>query len=247
VLVRNALPEGALDIVRIANFTDAALFVDLLDENGEFLSLARQEKLAAERDLPTISLGDLIRFRLETEKLVTRVAEARLPTRIAGELRSCIYKSSVHSGEHVALIKGTIDPNKPTLTRVQPEFTFGDVFGGNNPPSRSQLHQALKAINDHGSGVLVYLRRPASGQLRQQVASWSAEYGHKPAWMMREYGLGAQILRDLGVKRIELLTGTPRNLSGLTTFGIEIVGQRAITEDAENSLQLDAGPDANQH
>jgi 3,4-dihydroxy 2-butanone 4-phosphate synthase/GTP cyclohydrolase II len=228
VLVKNTLAEGACDATLIAGFTDAAVFLDLLDQKGDFLPTASQEAFAQRYDVPRLALSELTRYRLETETLVHRVAEAKLPTQIAGELRSLIYKSSIHEGEHLALIKGEINPDLPVLTRVQPEHTFADVFGGTNPPARTMLHRALKAISDNGSGVLLYLRRPSGGELRQQISAGAASPAERPAVLMREYGLGAQILRDLGVRKVDLLTGSKRNLVGIRPFGIEIVSQRQL-------------------
>ncbi|MBN8548712.1 MAG: 3,4-dihydroxy-2-butanone-4-phosphate synthase [Deltaproteobacteria bacterium] len=231
VLVKNALPEGACDISRISGYTDAAVFLDLLDVRGDFLAPHGQEQLCAANDIPRIALSELTRYRLSSESLVHRIAEAKLPTQLAGELRSLIFKSSIHEGEHLALIKGEIDPDKPVLTRVQTEFTFADVFGGSTPPSRSTLHRALKAIGDNGSGVLVYLRRPSFGELCRQISD--SAVSQKPAAIMRDYGLGAQILRDLGVRKVELLTGSKKNLVGIRPFGIEIVSQREIPNEKD--------------
>lgn len=228
VLVKNALAEGALDLVRITGHSDAALFVDLLDKRGEFLDTPAVCELSAAASLPILELGQLVRFRLESEKLVYRVAEARLPTRLAGEVRSIVYRSTIHSGEHLALVKGALTPDEPVLTRVQPEFTFADVFGGDNPPTRSQLHRSLEAIGVNGSGVLLYLRRPHAGELRRQVESWNDKFHERSGAMMREYGLGAQILRDLGVHKVRLLTGSRKNLVGLKPFGVEIVSQEPL-------------------
>lgn len=228
VLVRSALPEAALDVVRIAGFSDAAAFIDLIDAAGDFMSLAAATRLAGESGLPVFTLSALVQWRLAHETLVTRVAEARLPTRLAGEVRSCIYRSVIHSGEHFALVKGEIESDRPTLTRVQPEFTFTDVFGGSTPNSRALLDASLQAIGRHGSGVLIYLRRPARGQLRSQVARAHEPNDDGSVNMMREYGLGAQILRDLGVRRIELLANSQRDLSSVRAFGLEIVAQRPL-------------------
>lgn len=228
VLVKNALPEGACDIVQAAGYTDAAVFIDLLDAAGDFLTIAAQDAFCTEHDIPQITLSELTRRRLSTEALVQRIAEAKLPTQLAGELRSFIYKSAIHEGEHLALVKGEISADKPVLTRVQPEFTFADVFGGASPPSRNILQRALKAIGDNGSGVLVYLRRPSMGELKQQISAHDPGLSAAPSTMMRDYGLGAQILRDLGVRKVELLTGSKRNLVGIRPFGIEIVSQREI-------------------
>lgn len=233
VLVKTALPEGALDLVRIAGFSDAAVFVEVVGGDGALPSLEELTGLSEHEAIPSITLAQLVRYRLETEPLVSRVAEAKLPTRLGGELRSYLYRSSIHEGEHVALVKGTIDPNTPILTRVQPEFTFSDVFGGRNPPTKRQLHRALEIIGTRESGIFLYLRRPLPGQLTEQVQSWELKYREKPAAMMREYGIGAQILRDLGVRKIELLTSSTRKLLGLHTFGIDIVSQLPLFEDGE--------------
>ncbi|MBX7138330.1 MAG: 3,4-dihydroxy-2-butanone-4-phosphate synthase [Oligoflexia bacterium] len=233
VLVRFALTEGAWDLVRIVQRGDAALCVDLLDRSGNFSSTPERDRVSAEFELPILTLSEIARYRLEHENLVHKVAEAKLPTRIAGEFRSIVYRTTLHGGEHMVLIKGALDLTRPVLTRVQPEFTCADVFGGDTPPSRSQLHNSMRALADHGSGILIYLRRPQTGHLRNQINNWQTEFSRKPAVMMREYGIGAQILRDLGVKSIELLTSSSKTLSGLTNFGIEIVAQRPIPQYQE--------------
>lgn len=228
LLIRSGLPEGACDLVRTAGFSDAALFVDLLSPSGELMNEESLAGLSSASEIPLLTLSDLTRYRLETETLVTRVAEATVPTKLAGEIRTIVFRSEVSDGEHVALVKGELDPSQAVLTRVQPEFTFGDVFGGENPPSRSQLDSAMEKIGKRGRGVIVYLRRTSPGVLGVQVASWEKAYNTQPASMMREYGLGAQILRDLGVRQIELLTNSKKNLVGLKTFGIEIVKQSPL-------------------
>lgn len=228
VLVKNALPEGACDMVSIAGFTDAAVCIDLLDPTGNFLAPPEHAQFATQHGLSRISLGELTRYRLSTESLVQRVAEARLPTQLAGELRSLIYKSTIHEGEHLALIKGEIDPDEPVLTRVQAESTFEDVFGGRANGPRDSLQQAMKLIGERGSGVLVYLRRQSCGELIDQIESAARGSGERSNIMMRDYGLGAQILRDLGVRKVELLTRSKKNLIGIKPFGIEIVSQRDL-------------------
>jgi 3,4-dihydroxy 2-butanone 4-phosphate synthase/GTP cyclohydrolase II len=234
VLVRNALPEGAVDIVTIAGFTATAALIDLLDPAGQLVQGGAIAQFAAEHAIPCIALSDLTRYRLETEKVVYRIAEAKLPTVLAGDLRSYIYKSSIHGGEHVALVKGNIDSAEPTLVRVQPENTFSDVFGGAGA-SRRQMHAALAAIGQRGRGVLLYLRRTSSGELGQQVSAPAYPERAEPKALMREYGLGAQILRDLGVRKIELLTGSKKSLIGLDSFGIEIVSQTPLPVDLEST------------
>lgn len=229
VLVRNALPEGALDLTRIAGFTEAALFMELLDSKGDFISSTAARDIATQNSLPYITLSELIRHRLKYEVLVSRITEARLPTRNGGELRSIIFKSTVHDGEHLALVKGEIDPEKPVLVRVQTEFTFNDVFGSKSS-SRSQIHRTLEAIADAPAGVMLYLRRTQRGQLSAQIQASQDGMAPKPVSMMREYGLGAQILRDLGVRKVVLLSNSNQNLIGLDTFGIEIISTQRLPD-----------------
>ncbi len=236
VLVKNSLPEGALDIVRAAGFSDAALFIDLLDANGELLSPEKQEELSAEKKIPFLRLSDLVQFRLRQEPLVSRVADAKLPTFFAGELRSIIYRSLIGDGEHLALVKGTPGANSPTVIRVQSEFTFSDVFGGNCPPSRAQIQAVLRMLKEHESGVLLYLRKSSYGSLREQISS--GDSAAKPASVMREYGLGAQILRDLGVKKAIIISNSASPIVGLDSFGIEVVEYRPLTFSTEQPANL---------
>lgn len=228
VLVNHALPEGSLDIVKLAGFSDAALFSDLLNSNGEFASKEDIETISAKNKIPVFTLAEITQHRLENEVLVTRMAEAKLPTKEAGELKAIIYKSKIHEGEHLALVKGNIDPSKPTLTRIQLESTFADVFGGNNPPTRESLVKSLRELGKRDSGVFIYLRRPVCGALRDQVTNWENFNKVHSSTMVREYGIGSQILLDLGVNKVELLTNSPRDYSGVKSFGIEIVSQKLL-------------------
>ncbi|NLF24828.1 MAG: hypothetical protein GX589_04125 [Deltaproteobacteria bacterium] len=233
VLVRNALPEGALDLARISGFSDAALLVDLLDQNGGYLTPSSQSRLAQVQALPTTTLSELTAYRLQTEPLVVRVAEASLPTAATGLLRSYIYRSKLYGGEHLALVKGEISPVQPVLTRVQMEFTAADVFGGVFPPTRSQIHACLRAIGDGPTGVFLYLRRSVKGHLKEQVHALSLGKPPQRPLNLREYGIGAQILYDLGARRIELLTNTPSDLASLKSFGLEVVSQRQLPREKE--------------
>jgi 3,4-dihydroxy 2-butanone 4-phosphate synthase/GTP cyclohydrolase II len=232
VLVKLAIPEGTVDLARLAGFTDAALFVDLLDEHGELMSADAAREFGAARGISVTSLTEIIAHRLEREPLVTRGAEAHLPTTLAGEVRAVVYRSRIHAVEHIALVKGDVRGDEPVLVRVQAESTATDVFGGSGPSTRLHLQNALRAIGDRTRGVFLYLRRPFIDDKSHNVQSLEiAEMAHggAPA-MMREYGVGAQILRDLGVTRIELLTTTPRSLAGLPSFGIHVVSQHSIPD-----------------
>jgi 3,4-dihydroxy 2-butanone 4-phosphate synthase / GTP cyclohydrolase II len=225
VLMQHALPEGALDLVRLIDSSDAAAFLDLLDEHGNFQNSTSIKTIAENKGIPIFYLSELTQYRLQTERLIERVAEARLPTQEAGELKSIIFRSKIHDGEHVALIKGEISPNQAILTRVQAENTFTDVFGGNSTSTRHQLHKALQAIGNRGNGVLVYMRRSNTGVLKQQVLGSNTQ---SSLAAVREYGLGSQILRDLGIQKIDLLTNSSHDYSGVRAFGLEIVKETPL-------------------
>ena len=172
-------------------------------------------------------------YRLQSESLVVRVAAANLPTAATGVLRSYIYRSRLHGGEHLALVKGEIEPHRPVLTRVQMEFTAADVFGGGSPPARRQIQASLQAIGRESTGVFLYLRRSTKGYLREQVQSMGRDKPPGPTLKLREYGIGAQILYDLGVRRIELLTNSGADMTGLKSFGLEIVSQRRLSLESD--------------
>ncbi len=224
VLVKAAINEAALDIVILARFSDAALFMDLLNQAGELLSSDEALALAHESQIPAFTISEIIQHRLVGEQLVSRTAEATLPTKEAGEMRALVYRSAIHDVEHIALVKGTIEPGQTVLVRVQSENTLADVFGSPHPASRKQLQNALRAVGARGTGVLVYLRKPTI------TDSPPSSPGHAGASEMREYGIGAQILRDLGATRIELLSSTQRALDGLSSFGISVVSQHPIPD-----------------
>jgi 3,4-dihydroxy 2-butanone 4-phosphate synthase/GTP cyclohydrolase II len=260
VLVKHSVFEAAVDLVTACGHTDAAVVVDLLNESGDLIDTAQALALADARGIPTVSIADIVRARLEREHLISRVAEAPIPTLLGGVLRGVVYRSLFDSLEHMALVKGDIKEQDTVLVRVQPEFSFGDLFDSGSASSRGQIHAALKLLSSRSAGVLVYLRRPFGVQFAPQLGNTSppenrTEPGigdqplspsvdalRRPPWMMREYGLGAQILRDLGVVKAEVLTNSPRRLIGITSFGIEIVGQvpleptgASVLHDSNNS------------
>ncbi|MFO0417006.1 MAG: 3,4-dihydroxy-2-butanone-4-phosphate synthase, partial [Pseudomonadota bacterium] len=237
-LVKSSVPEAALDLVKLASFSDAALFIDLLDEQGEVISAERALAWSKIHAIPSVTISEIVRYRLLRERLVSRLTEATIPTHAAGTVRAIAYRSHIHDIEHIALVKGVIDPSAPVLVRVQVEQTVADTFGGGDPATRQQLHGALRAINTRGAGVLLYLRR---GSLSHSAPflNTSAPPSAAAALQMREYGVGAQILRDLGITKIDLLSSTNRALLGLASFGITVVSQQPIpTQNSDNLSEL---------
>jgi len=228
VLVKNSLKEAALDIVKAFHCSEAALVFDLLDNKGEYLTEAQQIALANKNQIPILKLSQVIRFRLQEERIVKRIAQTVIPSRYGGEMKAYVYESRLHGGEHLALVKGEVDSTTPILTRVQTENTFTDVFGGINNSSKGIIETSLNMINQRGCGVFLYLRKIDSGVVTKQVSKVSMSPDAINPERMREYGIGAQILLDLGVKKIKLLTNSKNKLVGLNTFGIDIVETQSI-------------------
>lgn len=228
VLIRNSLSEGAFEFVRAATNSEVAVYVDLLNSQGELYDMKSLQQLCKDKNFGMLALSQLVHHQLRTQKIVTRVAEAKLPSNIGGDLMAYVYRSSIDDGEHLAVTRGQFKPGQVVLTRVQTEFTVADVFGGDNPPSRALLRDSLAAIGKEESGVCIYLRHISPGQLAKQVQSPQATFTTDRASILRQYGMGAQILLDLGIRKIEVLTNNLKRFVGLEQFGIEIVGSRRI-------------------
>lgn len=228
VLVRTGQTEGGVDLARLAGFQPASVICEILKEDGNMARLPDLERFAATHNLKVCTVADLVQYRLRCDSLVHRVAEATLDSRYGGAFRIFVYRTDVDDGEHVALVKGDIDPRSPTLVRAHAEFLPGDVFQMVERDTSALLHEAMRVIADAGSGVVVYLRRTGrSGEIgdlagHSRVALPSTE----PATQerdFREYGIGAQILRDVGVQKIRLLSNYPRNLVSLPGYGLELI------------------------
>ena len=219
-LVRSAPIEAAIDIMRIANFQPAALCVQLLAKNGEAVHEDEINECISTHQLPVIRLSELIHYLLKFEPLVERVGEAKLPTHLGGEFRSRVYRSALHEGEHFVLVRGEIDPQKPVLTRVHRENPLEDIFFAKRSAPRRIVDLSLEALQKEESAIFLYLRRSANK--KEDVMP-------RRSLMLREYGIGAQILRDLGAQKIRLLTNSQQKLVGLDVFGIEIESTQPFT------------------
>jgi 3,4-dihydroxy 2-butanone 4-phosphate synthase/GTP cyclohydrolase II len=229
VLVRNTLTDAALDCSRLLGHTSAAAYCDCLNAHGSLSDANQLIQLAQKHQLPYTTISEIVKHRLATESLVTRVAEANLPTALAGMVRAYTFSSKIYSGEHLALVKGDISGSQPVLTRVQAEATFSDVFGGSNSLSQQHLHKSLEMIGAEGRGVLLYLRKSEPGELTRNIrtadqppaenSQASTNYDNAT---MRQYGIGAQILRDLGISQINLLTSKSGLPPGIFDFGLTI-------------------------
>lgn len=228
VLVRTGQTEGGVDLARLAGLKPASVICEILNADGTMARLPDIEGFAATHDLKICTVADLIQYRLRCDSLVHRVAEATIASRFGGDFRICVYTTDVDAGEHVALVKGEIDPDKPILVRAHAEFLPGDVFHMAERDTSSLLHAAMRKIAEEGSGVIVYVRRDGrSAEIGDAAKEDRATPpSTDPATRerdFREYGVGAQILRDLGVRKIRLLSNFARNLVSLPGYGLEIV------------------------
>ena len=230
VLVRTGQTEGAVDLARLAGLKPAGVICEIMNEDGTMARLPDLARFAAEHGLKIATVADLVQYRLRHDSLVHRVGEARLPTRLAGEFRAVVYRSDVDGGEHLALVRGTISPDEPTLVRTHAEYLPGDVFGFAKRNTGAVLHGAMQAIAAAGTGVILYLRREEQGVDLFTGGEGETQSAREPSTNpstrlreFRDYGIGAQILRDLGVGKIRLLTNYPRRLVSLPGYGLEIV------------------------
>jgi 3,4-dihydroxy 2-butanone 4-phosphate synthase/GTP cyclohydrolase II len=233
VLVRSALAEGALDMSILSGFRDAACFLEIFNNRGEYADESQLADLTKKEELAQITISELIEYRLRHEQLIQRINEVRLPTSYESDMKAYLYRSHVHKGDHIAIVKGIITPDTSVLTRVHPEDTFIDVFGNPKDGSNTPLHLALKAISEAKVGVLIYLRRPDQTPLARSLLR--ENQNERPVGTrMKEYGLGAQILRDLGVRKINLLASSEAPEIGLASYGLTVVHQQPLINSVSN-------------
>jgi 3,4-dihydroxy 2-butanone 4-phosphate synthase/GTP cyclohydrolase II len=233
VLVRAGHTEASVDLARLAGLYPAAVICEVMNDDGTMARLPDLERLATEYGFKIVSVAQLIAYRRRHDTLVKRVAEARLPT-VYGEFTSIAYSSVIDPDEHVALVKGEVDGDEPILVRVHSECLTGDVFGSLRCDCGEQIPMAMEAIAREGRGVFLYMRQEGRGiGLHNKIKAYALqdkgmdtveaneELGFPPD--LRDYGIGAQILVDLGVRSMKLLTNNPKKVIGLDGYGLRVV------------------------
>jgi 3,4-dihydroxy 2-butanone 4-phosphate synthase/GTP cyclohydrolase II len=239
VLVRAGHTEAAVDMARLAGMNPSGVICEVMNDDGTMARLPDLVKFAQLHGLKVASITDLIAYRRRTEKVVDRILESRINSRFGGEFKVVVYANKVAYAEHIALVKGDISGEEPVLVRMHQlnvladalgDMTVGQFFQGESRARGSELEAAMRTIAEKGRGVIVMIREPTPTSLSRFLREREGQTLKKPIAELRQYGVGAQILLDLGVHKMILLSNTRRTIVGLDGYGLTLVGQQPLPE-----------------
>jgi len=249
VLVRTGQTEGSVDLARLAGLKPAGVICEVMKDDGTMARMPDLQIFAQKHGLKIVTIADLIKYRLSKESLVRRITEAKIPTKYGGLFTAIAYENDVDPFHHIALVKGEIKPEDTVLVRVHSQCLTGDVFGSKRCDCEEQLHTAMAMVEKEGRGVIVYMRQEGRGiglvnKLRayclQDMGKDTVEANEALGFKadMRDYGIGAQILVDLGLHKIRLMTNNPRKIKGFEGYGIEVVERVPIeTQPSKENIE----------
>jgi 3,4-dihydroxy 2-butanone 4-phosphate synthase/GTP cyclohydrolase II len=244
VMIRVGQTEGSVDLARLAGLKPAGVICEIMDDDGTMARMPSLQEFSETHGIGIVTIADLVEYRMQRELFVHRAAETMIPTEHGGEFKMVAFENDVDDLLHIGLVKGEIDPEKPVLVRVHSECMTGDIFGSMRCDCGHQLHQAMSMIALEGSGVIIYLRQEGRGiglvnklkayELQQKEGLDTVEANLQLGFKedLRDYGIGAQMLREIGVRQMRLLTNNPKKMVGLEGYGLSITEQIPIEIEA---------------